>query len=191
METIAREKNDLRREMLIRRAALSPAEVETATATVETRLWQLPVFQQPCLVCSYVSAQNEIGTHRLIRELLRRGWAVSVPVFLGDRYGVGRIRDFDADLRPGHAGLLEPHRWEPVGDPAVWVVPGVAFDRRGHRLGRGKGYFDRLLNGSAGFRVALAYEFQVVPQLPVASHDEPIDVIVTPRETIWIHGGNR
>ncbi|MCX7915126.1 MAG: 5-formyltetrahydrofolate cyclo-ligase [Verrucomicrobiae bacterium] len=177
--------------MLARRAALSMAEVEAASRAVEERVWQLPQLKAPGLVCCYVSAQNEVGTHRLIRELLRRGWVVSVPVFRGDRYALGRIRDFDVDLRVGHAGLLEPREWEPVGDPAVWLVPGVAFDRHGHRLGRGKGYFDRLLNGSAGFRIALAYEFQVLPQLPVASHDEPIDVIVTPSETIWIHGGKQ
>lgn len=173
--------------MVARRLGLSAAEVQAATAAVEARLWALRQFERPSSVCSYVSAQNEIGTHGLLRELLRRGWEVSVPVFLGDRYGLGRLRDFDADLVPGHAGLLEPRRREPVGDPQIWLVPGVAFDRRGHRLGRGKGYFDRLLNGAAGLRIALAYDFQVVSELPVASHDEPIDLIVTPGELIWIH----
>jgi len=158
--------------------------VRTASAAIARRLATLPPFQAAQRLSIYVSTGNEVETHELIRQLLAQGREVAVPVFRDGRYELGRLEDFDADLQPGHWGIGEPRVVRAAGEPQVWVVPGVAFDRHGHRLGHGKGYFDRLLAGRPGVKIGLAYEFQVVPAVPVTADDVRLDFIVTEQQTI-------
>ena len=170
--------------MLTRRAALPAATVATASAAIADRLGRVVEFSAAKSLCAYVSQGNEVVTHGLIRQVLARGGRVSVPIFQQGRYGTAEIRDFDADLRPGHRGILEPTVAQPGGEPAVWLVPGVAFDEQGHRLGHGKGYFDRLLEGATGLKIGLAFDFQVVGAVPVALHDVRLDYIITEKRTV-------
>ncbi len=170
--------------MVAQRLALSPEQVRSASAAIEQRLAKVPEFRAARCLCAYVSTGQEVGTHGLIRHLLAAGREIVVPVFRDGRYGVGRVEDFDADLRPGHWGILEPRVVRAGGEPEVWLVPGVAFDGRGYRLGHGKGYFDQLLAGRPGTKIGLAYDFQIVESVPVAAHDVRLDYIITEHQTI-------
>ena len=77
-------------------------------------------------------------------------------------------------------GILEPRTFAPADAPAdIAIVPGVAFDAQGHRLGHGKGYYDEMLRSFAGLKIALAFNCQMLPTVPATDHDVPMDVVVT------------
>ena len=87
------------------------------------------------------------------------------------------------DLVKGCFGILEPPASTPVADPNkldLILVPGVAFDRQGGRLGRGRGYYDRLLAGTSAFKVGVCFDWQIVPEVPREAHDIRMDAVVTP-----------
>lgn len=165
-------------------AGLETGTVRQHSAAVWERLAVLPEFVRAQCVCVYVSFGNEIETHGLIRQLLALGRRVGAPAFR-DGYVPVEIRDFDRDLVAGKLGILEPRPDAPTCRTDAWLVPGLAFDATGNRLGRGKGYYDGMLRESGGVKIALAHDFQVLPAVPVAAHDVRMDWIVT--ETRVVH----
>ena len=157
--------------------------------TVAKRLATLPAFVTAKSLVVYVSFGNEIQTHDLIRRLLAEGRHVSVPAFLAGKYLAAEIHDFDRDLIAGKLNILEPKllRHVPVTRPDAWLVPGLAFDRNGNRLGRGKGYFDALLQHAPGVKIALTHDFQLLPEVPTEPHDVHMDFIITENQIIHCH----
>jgi 5-formyltetrahydrofolate cyclo-ligase len=176
-------KAELRGQM---RRQLPTAEVRAHSAAVWERLSVLPAFAGAKSVMAYVSTGNEIETHGLIRQLLAMGQRVSVPAFAGE-YVPAEIRDFDEDLVGGKFGILEPRTVIPA-QPEVWLVPGLAFDVKGNRLGRGQGHFDALLSRASGVKIALAHDFQVLDEVPADVHDVPVDFIVTESRVVNCKG---
>jgi len=142
-------------------------------------------------VMGFVSFGREVHTHELLRAMLAEGRRVCVPSFdvAGQRYICSELKHFDWDLREGNMGILEPRHEviRPVRADKMdaWLVPGLAFDEHGNRLGRGMGYFDRLLCGARGVKIGLAYDFQLMEEVPSEPHDVRLDFIVT--ETRVIH----
>lgn len=181
-------KSDLRREMSARRAALPAAEVARLGRDFAAGLERLPEWRAARLPCAYVSFGGEASTREILRGAFAAGREVVAPRAAGESLRLFRIRGF-GDLQPGRFGIEEPASGCPEVDPAAvdfFVIPGLAFDRRGCRVGFGKGYYDRLL---AGVRedvplVALAYGFQVVARVAHESHDRPVGVLVTPEGVI-------
>ena len=177
----------LRRAVLSRRAALPPHERErTAAAAVEVLL---PHLVGP--VAAYLSIGTEPGTGPLLAAL--EGQDVLLPVLLPDG-------DLDwalagDGLAAGPHGLLEPCGprlgRDAVGRCTTVVVPALAVDRAGNRLGRGGGSYDRALAGLPGrvLRVGVALDGEIIVEVPAAPHDEPVDVVVTPTRTIRCDGG--
>jgi 5-formyltetrahydrofolate cyclo-ligase len=180
-------KYELRAAMRAKLARLGSGTLRQHSASVWERLAVLPAFAQAKSVLIYVSTGAEIETHGLIRQLLALGRHVSVPAFdpAAGSYRPSPIDDFDADLAAGKFGILEPKPRAPQCTPEVLVVPGLAFDVRGHRLGRGKGFFDGLLRESPAPKIALAHDCQVLNEIPTETHDVPVDFIVT--ETKVVH----
>jgi len=176
--------------MRAQRLTLSPAMVQAKSAAICERVLRLPVFATARKVFAYVSRGNEVATHGLIQQLLAAGREVGVPMFdaTRDGYSASLVREFPGDLAPGKLDILEPKpaavRPVRLSYFEVLVIPGLAFDRRGCRLGRGKGYFDRLLEGTPGVKIALAYDFEVLSEVPVADHDVHMDFIVTETQTV-------
>lgn len=188
----ADEKALLRRDMLARRQALSPAVVAAAGETVTKRVLALPQWATAREILLYLSVRNEVETRGLVERALAEGRGVLLPRC---RPGVSGLLDLGpvgdlSEARPGRYDILEPPaevcRPPEAFAPDVIVVPGVAFDRTGRRLGFGGGYYDRLLALPAmagAFVVGLAYAFQVVPQVPAASWDRPMDAVITEQAT--------
>ncbi len=180
METIAPTKIELRRQM---REGLRRVSVPGTPFSL--RVLQLTEVVAATWVAGYVSFGTEVPTHELLRRLLAEGKHVCVPSFdpVGQRYICSELKHFDADLVGGRLGILEPKhvalRPVHVDKVDVWLVPGLAFDEAGHRLGRGMGYFDQLLRDARGVKIALAYDFQVVKKVPTDGHDVDMDLIVT------------
>ena len=132
----------------------------------------------------YYPHKNEINTIPIIKELLKRGKTVLLPKVEKDSILPILISDI-SDLNIGFAGIKEPEgKPFPKNRIDVVVVPAVAYDRRGYRLGYGKGFYDRFLQDFTNLKVGLAYNFQVLKDIPYEEHDIPVDIIITPEEVI-------
>jgi 5-formyltetrahydrofolate cyclo-ligase len=183
---LKRAKRRIRREVLRERdAAPVAARVETGRRVVE-RFLALPEVERAATVMVFWSFGSEVPTGPLIERLHRRGVAVALPRI--EDAGLAPIAYAPGDpTTPTSFGAEEPVRDAPL-DPSsidVVAVPGVAFDRRGGRIGYGAGFYDRFLRGLPAFSVGLAFGLQVLDRdLPAGSFDLPVDAIVTEHETI-------
>lgn len=152
------------------------------------RLARQPVWRQAASVFGFAPMAGELDIWPLIEAAWEMGKEVALPQFdpAIRAYRVCRVRGA-ADLVLGHFGIREP---APDCPPAelkrldLVLVPGVAFDSRGRRLGRGKGYYDRMLPATRGVLCGVAFDEQVVGEVPAAPHDASVSCILTP--TRWI-----
>jgi len=184
------EKKLLRTLLRTRRRALSPAEVTEKSRRVGEQLRAFPLFQQALTVVLYSADDNEVLTETIWQEALRQGKVVYYPRISADRENLEFVRRHPGDrLTPGTFGILIPPGDELLSrlcETDLVLTPGVGFDRQGHRLGRGKGYYDRAFRTvlAGARRVALAYDFQVVPHVPVTPTDARVQCLVTEAEII-------
>lgn len=177
-------KASLRERMLAVRAALPDPWRAQASRRIHHLLDSLAELGDADNLLGYAAFGSEVSLDDYL-VALGRTRAVHLPWVDGEDLAIARVRDWEADLRPGWRGLREPRPgWRRSVSPdqldAV-LVPGVAFDRRGQRLGYGGGHFDRLL---ARVRpgtvvVGVAFGAQVVDHVPTEAHDIPVDVVVT------------
>ena len=176
-------KTDIRRLMAQRRKALTPPEAARCGKAIRQQIAKAPFYRESrCLSC-YVSVGNEVDTHALIRSALDDGKCVAVPVARKGRPMMQvRISDL-SELVPAPFGLLEPAEdsWDPIAPSAfdLVIVPGLAFDRQGNRVGFGGGFYDRFLSGLDAVKVGIAYGFQLGEALPTEPHDVGLDWLVT------------
>lgn len=186
------DKDALRREMRRRRQALPPAFVAAAGAAVARRVEALPEFARAREVLAYLPVRNEVDAAMVAHTVLASGRRLLLPRCRPDAPGlldIGCVADL-GDAVPGRFGILEP-RPELCGlpdahAPDLILVPGLAFDFQGNRLGHGGGYYDRLLAlpmAARAFAVGLAYAFQMVPALPAEPWDRPVQAVVTEQQT--------
>lgn len=188
-------KADLRRAMLALRDALSHADAQSRSAAIAYIVGRLPIFQSAATVCSYMAIGNEVDTAGIIDAALAQGKRVVLPRtwFAERRLSLHQVTTLD-DLVPGRYGILEPSPDAPQVDPGdvdLFLVPGAVFDTAGNRLGYGAGFYDALLTGSRGWRVALAYACQLTPHVPVDPHDVPMQLIATEHGVIECAQGRR
>ncbi|TAL26048.1 MAG: 5-formyltetrahydrofolate cyclo-ligase [Frankiales bacterium] len=178
----ATDKPALRRAVLSRRAALGEEQRARAAAAALDALLPLVEGTPGGTVAAYLAVGTEPGTAGLLAALADRHVRVLLPVLLPDH-------DLDwasaADgVQPGPYGLLEPAGprlgRDAVADCSLIVVPALAVDRAGHRLGRGGGSYDRALPRTHGLVVALLHDGESVVELPAEPHDAPVDALVTP-----------
>ena len=180
------EKAALRQDSIARRAALADREIRAAR--IAARVSQLSAFQQARLLSSYVGVGEEVATASLVESCFEHDRPIAVPWVGQGELHLTLIRSLE-ELAGAPFGLLEPRpelkqSAERQVDPAavnLYLVPGLAFDRRGGRVGFGKGYYDGLLSraGKGPLRVALCFEVQLVDHVPMSDRDEPMDLVVT------------
>lgn len=177
-------KNELRDRLEAERKSIETVQVAVDSADIVARLMSLPEWVSARTVMAYYPIRCEVDLRSLIREGAREK-TVLLPVALpGGRMEIRRYTG-EAQLRPGRFGIPEPQGPSYEGPIDLIIVPGVGFDEHRHRLGRGGGYYDRFLEAHPEAAVvAVAYDFQVVPSVPVMTHDKPVDVIVTPSRLI-------
>jgi 5-formyltetrahydrofolate cyclo-ligase len=179
-------KDKLRKQVLNARFNLTPELRRAASAEIEARLFGLPEFRAASMVMFYASFQSEVETHHMIRRALAEGKRVVLPRVKGKELELLEIENFDRDVAPGAWGILEPDGGKSahLEDIDLIVMPGAAFDERGNRIGYGAGFYDKLLPLYKGRTVALTYELQIVPAIPAAAHDIPVQKIVTEKRVI-------
>jgi len=189
MVQMREQKRTLRREMLERRRVFSPEERRRASEIVRTRTAELPEVQAAKTVMLYASTPEEVDLFPLIEVLLRTGKRVALPYIVGKGHMEARLLLTVEELVAGAYGILtpDPARREIISPEEidVVIVPGAAFAEDGGRLGLGGGYYDRFLPRTAGaLRLVLAYDFQVIPEIPMAPYDAYVDRILTERRDI-------
>ncbi len=189
------EKARIRAEMQAELAALDPDRKADYDQRILERVMSLPSFQTASRVFCYLPLATEVNTMPLVDMLLDVHGAAYVPVT--DREAnalrVAEIASTDA-LTEGTYGVPEPAEPRFV-DPTpidLWIMPGLAFDERGVRIGHGAGYFDAFFgaHSTSGLKVALAYAFQVVTDVPARNDDVPVDVIVTENDHLICGGAD-
>ncbi|HEX9652998.1 MAG TPA: 5-formyltetrahydrofolate cyclo-ligase [bacterium] len=165
------------------RRSLTRAWVDTTSSEIIARLENLPPFRAARVVHTSVAWRNEVNNHQLIKDLLT-GRRVVVPVvdLASHTLAHSLISGFE-DLRPGAFGILEPtpEKMHPVSLAQIDVilVPGVAFDLSGNRIGYGGGYYDDFLRQAKVLKIALCYHFQIVESIPTRVEDERVDILIT------------
>lgn len=181
----------LRARILAARDTLSPEERQRKSLAVTERLLTLEEFAGARHVFAYVSFRSEVETLNLIAQCLDKGVTVSVPLTLPAerRLRPYAITDPGRDLVPGYCSIPEPLPTLPLVDPGdieVAVTPGSVFDLSGGRLGYGGGYYDRFLHTAApqALRIGLAFDLQVVAAVPLESHDQQLDYLITETRTL-------
>lgn len=175
-------KRELRSRMRSVRA-LVPASARAERARAATlRVLDLAEYVGAQTIVGFSAIQKEIDPAELLAGARASGKRVGLPRVVGDLLELHEFRDV-SELEEGSFGVLEPAASAPViaaADVDLVVVPGLAFDARGHRLGYGRAFYDRLLPGMPkAFRLGFAYDFQVVMELPDDAHDIPMHAVVT------------
>lgn len=185
-------KGAVRTEMRRLRERLAPADREEWSRRMREQLWTLEAFARARRVLFYAAGGGEVETRPLLERWIEGGRKVILPLVEGEGMILVEVDGLE-DLAPGYRGLLEPRldrrRIVPREAVEVALVPGLAFDLEGNRLGRGGGHYDRTLAriGPKALKIGLAFDFQVVDRLPVEARDIPVDLVVT--ESRMIHAG--
>ncbi|MFH1100913.1 MAG: 5-formyltetrahydrofolate cyclo-ligase [Methanobacteriota archaeon] len=183
-------KQKLRQEFLQRRKALTSVEVQQKSIQIQNRLFALDEFVHAKTVLFYVSYDNEVATHDLIKACFSLGKQVVVPCTDIEKriLVLSELRCWE-DLDVGAYHILEPKPVcrQPISYEVIdlVLVPGVVFDAHGQRIGHGKAYYDRLLQKMVGSKkIGLAFEFQLVEKVPAKKHDVRVEKIVTEQRVI-------
>ena len=178
------DKNLIRQTVLLQLRALSPLEKSQAESVMLESLLNWEVFKNAGVIHIFISKPDEPDTRPIIEHCWSSGKKIAVPVVLPDTFDLfhSEIKSFD-DLVSGMYGTQEPSSERRIKmNPEIFdlvIVPGVAFDRQGGRLGHGKGYYDRFLEGTRAFRLALAFDCQLLKTVPTEIHDVPMNAILS------------
>lgn len=189
---IHKKKKELRKRVQELRDAIDPERRKLLSARVADNLWSVPEFASAETVLFFISFRSEVDTVPMIRRALEEGRVVCVPCTDAESKAMAacRIMDLEADLEIGNYDIPEPRKecMRPVPPREIDVVlmPGVAFDPGGGRLGYGGGYYDRFLEkcGPGCALIAVAFEIQIVDHVPCADHDAHIHKVVTEARVI-------
>ncbi len=178
-EVSGMEKAALRALLRERKRALTEAQIQRASERLAQALFAHPMYRCAKALYAYLSYNQEVRTEAILRRALTDGKRVAVPKVFGDEI---RFLRFDENTRIalGYKGIPEPIDGEPAQDrDALVLMPGLAFDRAGHRMGYGGGFYDRFLAKEPHPTIALCYDFQLLSDLPVQAHDIPVDAVLS------------
>jgi 5-formyltetrahydrofolate cyclo-ligase len=181
-------KENLRKQMLLQRNALSEEEAAEKCKLIMQKLFSLPEYMEAKRICFYMSINSEVATREMIEQAMQDK-QVFLPITNKKEHTliIAEAKSL-GDLKEGPYGVYEPKTDYVMAvnraQIDLFIVPGVAFDPNGGRIGYGKGYYDQLLKGLSAVKVGLSYEFQIVDRIPREEHDVNVDIIVTEERAI-------
>ncbi len=193
MEEIRQTKDEIRSTIAKALAELSDSEIIDKTNRIEKRLFEFANFLEANIVLLYINSDCEVNSLKIIEKCLNYKKIVILPAFDTTKYEMKlmKIDNLDSDLTLGPRGILEPNPSQcnivPIECIDIAIIPGVAFDEKGGRIGSGDGYYDRLIPNLTitTRKVALTFEDQIVPQIQMETHDKHVDIIVTEKRIIY------
>ena len=173
-------KHDTRKEYIKKRNNMSAGEVRMLSEDICRNIAESDVFKEAEYIYAYYPLGNEVDIRTLVEKAWGMGKHVSFPRTKGDEMDFFEADSFD-DFKEGNFHVMEPQGDNPVDwEKALVIVPGVAFDKRGNRMGYGKGYYDHFLeNHKDVITMAASYELQIMYEVPTESHDVPLDYVAT------------
>jgi 5-formyltetrahydrofolate cyclo-ligase len=185
-------KVELRAEALARRDAMPAAERKAAAETIAARAFPVLV-KAGAVVSGFFPMKTEINPMPLMRKLSASGVQLALPVIAGrGKPLIMRAWSFGAPLKAGQWGIREPTPEAPEVAPDILIVPLACFDRTGHRIGYGAGYYDMTINALRAKKqvtaVGIALAAQEIPRVPATKRDAPLDLVLTEREVIDFRG---
>jgi 5-formyltetrahydrofolate cyclo-ligase len=186
--------------MLARRNSVQRAQLDYLSSKISQRLFRLRELEAAKTVSTYVNTRSEVRTGEILAWCLAQGKRVIIPVTdrANRRLIFSELTAPDRELEPGTFGILEPKpeflRPVPLEEAQVVLVPGIAWNLQGYRIGYGGGYYDRTINSirSRVLTIGLAYEFQIINEIPTTRYDRAVHKLVTERRvintqpTMWI-----
>ncbi len=193
MDEIRQAKAQVREEMADRIASFSPEEISAKTRAIEERLFDFANFIEAKIPLLYVSAPGEVDTGSILKRSAKDRKIIILPHFGNEKLKLRlmKVDDLGKDMKVGSNGISgpDPQRCKtvPVECVDIAVIPGIALDEKGGRLGPGTGNYDRLIPKLpiTTRKVALAFEEQILSQVPMESHDKYVDIIITDQRIIY------
>lgn len=174
------DKKQLRRMIRERKRAMTEAEIQSRSEALAQLLYASEAYRNAKTIYGYLPYNQEVRTVPMLEQALRDGKQVAVPKVFGDEMKFLYLQDL-TQVAKGYAGIPEPIADEPVAEDktALVLMPGLAFDPKGHRIGYGGGFYDKFLAAEPNHpTLALCYEFQLLPKLETEEHDIPVDVVL-------------
>ena len=172
-------KQALRFQMRQRKKAMAPGEIAEKSQALCRMVLQTPAYRDAAAVYGYLPFNQEVDLHPLLQQALTDGKQVALPKCCGTDMRFILVSDL-SQIRRSAIGAPEPIADAPVArdETALVIVPGVAFDRRGYRIGYGGGYYDRFLMQEPNHpTISVCYDFQVLPRLETEPHDIPVQAL--------------
>ena len=179
-------KNQLKEIMLEKRNSLSKEEILEKSQKIKSNIFDIESYKQSKTAMFFVSVNSEVNTHNMIKESIGRK-TIAVPKVAHNEIEPSLIIDFDSLIPSGKFGILEPIEILKIAyrNIDLVLVPGIAFDKEGHRIGYGFGYYDKFLRKvPKAIKIGLCFDFQIVDKIPREEHDVPVDLIVTEKRVI-------
>ena len=173
-------KQELRKKIREQKRAMSPEEIEARSAKLGELFVNSQAYREAKTIYGYLPYNQEVRTVPMLEQALKDGKRVAVPKCYGDRMRFIFMDDL-SKVEKGYAGIPEPVEDGPVADDttALVLMPGMAFDPQGHRIGYGGGFYDKFLAEEPGHpTLALCYVFQVLPHLETEAFDIPVDTVL-------------
>jgi 5-formyltetrahydrofolate cyclo-ligase len=193
MDEIKAAKEQIRKEIANALNGFTEKQRAEKTRAIESKLFEFANFLEARIVLLYIDGENEVRTKNIIKRAYAFQKIVVLPAFDSGRFKVTTLKvdHPDKDLLPGPRGVAQPNpaRCKPVPLQKIdiAIIPGVAFDEKGARIGSGHGYYDRFIPDlpATTRKVALAFEEQMIPLVPTESHDKHVDIIITDKRIIY------
>jgi len=187
-EQVRQQKTETRKMLKTARAKLPEATRLDYSNSIIEQVLRLDEIKNARTIFIYISYATEVHTHELIKALLESGKTLAVPKIVDSEFMEAESFSSWEDLVPGELGILTPSNSEPCSGPFdVALTPGLGFTLSGHRMGFGRGYYDKwFAQNKVSHKIALAYEAQLVDNIPVEVTDVPMDKIVTEQRVITI-----
>jgi len=184
--SLLEQKKQLRSQIKLRRSKLTEASRARMSQQIIQFLHEIDEFNQAKSVFCYISYLDEVETKPLISEFLKQKIALSVPKIMGKTEMLAiPLKDL-SDLEPDKMGILTPKSSQAAAEPFdIAITPGLGFTKRGERLGYGRGYYDRWFSkNEVKTKIGVAFEVQIVEELPLEETDMPLDILITEERII-------
>jgi 5-formyltetrahydrofolate cyclo-ligase len=193
MEEIGAAKIQIREDIAKIISAVTASDIAKKVRAIEDRLFEFANFLEAKIVLLYVSGDNEVQTKNIIKRAHSYNKIVVLPAFDPKTFEMElmKVDKFAQELKIGPRGVPEPNAGRckivPIDRIDITIIPGIAFDEKGGRIGTGRGHYDRLIPKLAitTRKVALTLEEQIIPQVPMESHDKHVDIIITDKRIIY------